>query len=121
MISQYKFSKRQKQILVLLSRGMSNKDISAELNINEHTVKVHMWRLLKKMKVNSRMQALVVANNIGFFDGRHNLVHEMYEFIKNVRYLDSKDKIKKSYLIGKYDMFFHETLNSNELDVKYEK
>jgi len=38
----FQLSKRQRQILLLLSRGLNNAGIAAELDISEHTVKVHM-------------------------------------------------------------------------------
>ncbi len=56
-----KLSKRQKQLLVMLDRGMSNRDIADELKISEHTVKVHLWRLFRRMDVKSRSQASHLA------------------------------------------------------------
>lgn len=53
-----KSSKRQLQLLQLLNKGMSNKEISEELGINEHTVKVHLWRLFRRIEVKSRTQAI---------------------------------------------------------------
>jgi DNA-binding NarL/FixJ family response regulator len=61
-----KLSKRQKQLFGLLDKGMSNKDIAVSLNINEHTVKVHLWRLYKRIGVNSRTQALTYARTNGW-------------------------------------------------------
>ncbi|MFM7343491.1 MAG: response regulator [Betaproteobacteria bacterium] len=60
-----KLSKRQKQLLVMLDRGMSNRDIAAELQISEHTVKVHLWRLFRRMEVKSRSQASHLARSMG--------------------------------------------------------
>jgi DNA-binding NarL/FixJ family response regulator len=45
VIGDIKLSKRQKQLILMLDRGLSNRDIAAELTISEHTVKVHLWRL----------------------------------------------------------------------------
>jgi DNA-binding CsgD family transcriptional regulator len=53
-----KLSKRQKQIIVMLDRGLSNKAIAAKLEITEHTAKVHLWRLFRRIDVNSRTQAV---------------------------------------------------------------
>ncbi len=55
-VSPEKLSKRQKQLLVMLDKGMSNRDIAEELQISEHTVKVHLWRLFRRLNVNSRSQ-----------------------------------------------------------------
>ena len=60
-----KLSKRQKQLLVLLNQGMSNRDIATQLEISEHTVKVHLWRLFRRLDVKSRTQATHWARNQG--------------------------------------------------------
>ena len=57
-IGETKLSKRQKQLIVMLDRGLSNRDIAAELDISEHTVKVHLWRLFRRLDVKSRTQTL---------------------------------------------------------------
>ncbi len=49
-----KLSKRQKQLLVMLDKGLSNRDIADSLSISEHTVKVHLWRLFRRLNVKSR-------------------------------------------------------------------
>lgn len=53
-----KLSKRQKQLIIMLDQGLSNREIATTLDISEHTVKIHMWRLFKRLGVNSRTQAL---------------------------------------------------------------
>jgi DNA-binding CsgD family transcriptional regulator len=53
-----KLSKRQKQLFPMLDQGLSNRDIAEKLDISEHTVKVHFWRLFTRIGVNSRGQAL---------------------------------------------------------------
>lgn len=60
-----KFSKRQKQLLVLLDKGLSNRDIAENLQISEHTVKVHLWRLFRRLNVKSRSQASHLARTQG--------------------------------------------------------
>jgi DNA-binding NarL/FixJ family response regulator len=60
-----KLSKRQKQLLVMLDRGLSNRDIAEELKISEHTVKVHLWRLFRRLDVKSRSQASHLARTQG--------------------------------------------------------
>ena len=62
-------SKRQKQLILLLDRGLSNRDIAAELNISEHTVKVHLWRLFRRLGVKSRTQTLHFARTHGLLMG----------------------------------------------------
>ncbi len=60
-----KLSRRQKQLLGMLDRGMSNRDIAEELQISEHTVKVHLWRLFRRLNVKSRSQASHLARTQG--------------------------------------------------------
>lgn len=60
-----KLSKRQVQLIASLERGLSNREIADELEISEHTVKVHLWRLFRKLGVKSRTQALHFAREHG--------------------------------------------------------
>ena len=60
-----KLSKRQKQLLIMLDKGLSNRDIAEELKISEHTVKVHLWRLFRRLNVKSRSQASHLARTQG--------------------------------------------------------
>ena len=60
-----KLSKRQKQLLILLDKGQSNRDIADTLQISEHTVKVHLWRLFRRLDVKSRSQASHLARTQG--------------------------------------------------------
>jgi DNA-binding NarL/FixJ family response regulator len=60
-----KLSKRQKELMLMLNEGLSNRDIASRMDISEHTVKVHLWRLFRKLDVNSRTQALAFGRNNG--------------------------------------------------------
>ncbi len=64
-VGETKLSKRQNQLIVMLDRGLSNRDIAAELDISEHTVKVHLWRLFRRLDVKSRTQTLHFARMNG--------------------------------------------------------
>jgi len=65
LVGEVKLSKRQKQLIVMLDRGLSNRDIATELEISEHTVKVHLWRLFRRLDVKSRTQTLHFARMNG--------------------------------------------------------
>ncbi|MEL5990920.1 response regulator [Microbacterium phosphatis] len=52
---------REREILLLLAQGMSNEDIAAALVVEIATVKSHIARLLPKLGVRSRLQAVVWA------------------------------------------------------------
>lgn len=54
-------SQRETQFLTLMSRGLSNKDIAAELGISVRTVQSHLRHIFRKLGVNSRTEAVVYA------------------------------------------------------------
>jgi two-component system nitrate/nitrite response regulator NarL len=56
-----KLSPREKEIIVKLARGDSNKEIARELNLSESTVKIHVQGILRKLNLASRVQAAVYA------------------------------------------------------------
>jgi DNA-binding NarL/FixJ family response regulator len=56
---------RETEVLTLLARGMSNKEIARELVIGEKTVKTHVSNVLAKLGVQSRTQAALYAVRIG--------------------------------------------------------
>jgi DNA-binding CsgD family transcriptional regulator len=54
-------SPRQKQVLCLYARSCSDDQIAATLKISRHTVDSHFRRTFEKLKVHTRVEALVVA------------------------------------------------------------
>ncbi len=58
-------SPREREIVRLIARGASNKEIGRELGIAETTVKIHVQHLLRKLGLNSRVQAAVYASEHG--------------------------------------------------------
>jgi DNA-binding NarL/FixJ family response regulator len=57
-------TRRQRAVLTLLARGRSNKQIAFELDVTNTTVKAHVTAILRKLKVTSRTQAVIVARQI---------------------------------------------------------
>lgn len=53
-------SKREAQVVVLLCRGMGNREIAERLFISENTVKDHIKNVMKKMKVASRHEMMAL-------------------------------------------------------------
>ncbi len=56
-----KLTPREREILGFLARGASNKEIARGLELAESTVKIHIQNILKKLGVNSRVQAAIYA------------------------------------------------------------
>jgi DNA-binding CsgD family transcriptional regulator len=57
--------RREREILVRISKGCTNIDIGRQLFISEKTVRNHVTRIFEKLGVNSRAQAIVLAKDRG--------------------------------------------------------
>ncbi len=59
---------RQKDVLNLVAKGLSNKDIANELGLSESTVKLHVTSIMKSLGVSNRYQAVLRAKETGLID-----------------------------------------------------
>jgi DNA-binding NarL/FixJ family response regulator len=57
-------SRREQQLVPLIGRGMTNKEIAAEFNLSEQTVKNHVHRMLRKVGVGDRLGIFEVCQTI---------------------------------------------------------
>ena len=62
-----KLTPRELEILLLLSAGKTNRQIMQELSISLSTVKTHLEHVMSKLEVSDRMQAALLALNLGLF------------------------------------------------------
>jgi RNA polymerase sigma factor (sigma-70 family) len=61
---------RELEVLQLLAKGLSNAELAARLQLSETTVKTHVTRILFKLKLRDRAQAIVVAYETGLITPR---------------------------------------------------
>jgi DNA-binding NarL/FixJ family response regulator len=56
---------REREVFVMIARGLSNSEIAAALVVSEATVKTHVGRIFAKLDVRDRAQAVIVAYETG--------------------------------------------------------
>ena len=57
---------REREVLALIAKGLSNKAISQKLGVSEKTTKTHVSNLLAKLEAKSRTQLALIAKEQGF-------------------------------------------------------
>jgi DNA-binding NarL/FixJ family response regulator len=66
-----RLTEREREVLTLIARGMCNSEIAGELYLSQATVKTHVARVLRKMGLRDRTQAVVAAYDLGIVRPRH--------------------------------------------------
>jgi DNA-binding NarL/FixJ family response regulator len=57
---------RQQQLMALVAKGLTNKEIASSLNLSEFTVRNHIHRILKQVDAGSRSEAVQTIRAHGF-------------------------------------------------------
>lgn len=61
--TQFDLTQRQRQLMSLVAMGLSNKEIAANLNLSEFTVKNHIYRVMKQVDADSRHEAATLIRD----------------------------------------------------------
>ena len=64
-VAQYQLSRREREVLQLLTQGQTNREIAQKLILSVSTVKIHVEHILAKLRVSDRTQAAVRAIELG--------------------------------------------------------
>ena len=60
---------RQHQLVALVAKGLTNKEIASRLNLSEFTVRNHIHRILKQLDAETRSEAVDVVRASGYMIG----------------------------------------------------
>ena len=64
--NQLGLTRREQQLVQMVSHGFTNKEIAAKLNLSEQTVKNHVHSMMRKVGVRNRLQAVETVRTRGF-------------------------------------------------------
>jgi DNA-binding NarL/FixJ family response regulator len=60
---------REREVLLLVAAGYSNSEIGGRLHVGDETVKTHVSRVLAKLDLRDRIQAVIYAHRHGLLTG----------------------------------------------------
>jgi DNA-binding NarL/FixJ family response regulator len=54
-------TKREQELVPLVANGLTNREISTQLGVSEHTIKNHLFRIYEKLGISSRVELILYA------------------------------------------------------------
>src|ERR1051325_7733449 len=54
-------TKREQELVPLVANGLTNREMSTELGVSEHTIKNHLFRIYEKLGISSRVELILYA------------------------------------------------------------
>ena len=64
-----RLSTREDQVLRLLMRGMTNREIASDLSLSDKTIKHYMTVLMQRLQVRNRIEVVLAARELGIDQG----------------------------------------------------
>jgi DNA-binding NarL/FixJ family response regulator len=55
---EFRLTRRQQELIPLISQGLTNKEIASHLNLSEQTIKNHIHGIMRRIGVNDRLQVI---------------------------------------------------------------
>ena len=71
---EFDLTRREQELIPMMDRGLTNKEIAGALNLSEQTIKTHIHRILQKLRVSDRLAATEVCRQHGLVFDRPSVV-----------------------------------------------